>query len=913
MSTSPVTPVNSGSMNQSMESLPLPSTPIGNSMIIIGVFLASVCIGTVLGNLLVVLAIGLVKKLRTPSNFLIVSLAVSDLLVGLLVIPLATLNEVRGYWPLGEGMCDMYISFDVLMCTASILNLCAISIDRYLAITRPLQYAAKRTPKRMMLMILLVWLFSALISIPPMFGFKEPFVPGVCQYSSNMIYQVYATWGAFYIPLIVMLVLYGRILMLARHMAQADAKQKLVTESVTKSSTFNHTQYNAHSSLESDNNNEQFKTEQFQRLNQSTDYKSNGQINNVQNNNSMLTKEKYPLPPSELCRRRKPRPLRRFSYHGEGNQKSSDMSTTQTVRKPRVVSESSSMLSSIEQFEQRVKELRQLRAEFFAAPYTRHSISINLAHLKNRSIHKKDENLNSVTVSDHTANYSNNNITNQPMTPMSKNDTFQLTDTNRSRNSIFSPPLLSISHYFDESSHMNSLSQISEAAPNLYTPNTVNCDKYSSNLISPEEISCNIMMSSQETTPLIVSGMGTFSTSATTVSGRRDVYSPPSSSGTPPLSTRLVATGLNQPQPPTMSMHVARPRQRPFHTPRRSFTTANEYLHKNRPFLLGLPDYTIDRRCSTPSTSHNFPWNQITGRHVRKDVQRSLGQMTNTRTTTTTTTMTNDNNNNNSNVDNHGNITRASNTLQRKKSSDYDQISNFNVTSHLGSRTPSWAFAKLPVKKRHSRHQNESKAVKTLGVIMGCFCLCWLPFFIIALVDPIIKVTTGRNLEVPDVVRSIFLWLGYFNSTINPVIYVIFNRDFRLPFREILLCRCRGINARLRSQKYALEYGVATSNASGGGVAGGGGGGGGPPLINNENNNNSSLAGIGGVSGSISLQNKRRSQINTCNSNNNNGSYFDRLRSHTNLGYRQSTQIDNLNLPTGRYNRRQSGSVSFYR
>ncbi|KAH8860681.1 Octopamine receptor beta-2R [Schistosoma japonicum] len=96
--------------------------------------------------------------------------------------------------------------------------------------------------------------------------------------------------------------------------------------------------------------------------------------------------------------------------------------------------------------------------------------------------------------------------------------------------------------------------------------------------------------------------------------------------------------------------------------------------------------------------------------------------------------------------------------------------------------------------------------------------LSFLPFFFqFQLVVPIHKVVSGKDLEVPDVVRSICLWLGYLNSTINPIIYVIFNRDFRLPFREILLCRCRGMNARLRSQKYALEYGIGTSNASQGG------------------------------------------------------------------------------------------------
>ncbi|VDO94951.1 unnamed protein product [Schistosoma margrebowiei] len=182
-------------------------------------------------------------------------------------------------------------------------------------------------------------------------------------------------------------------------------------------------------------------------------------------------------------------------------------------------------------------------------------------------------------------------------------------------------------------------------------------------------------------------------------------------------------------------------------------------------------------------------------------------------------------------------------------------------------------------------------------------------------------------MDVPDVVRSICLWLGYLNSTINPIIYVIFNRDFRLPFREILLCRCRGMNARLRSQKYALEYGVATSNASqgGGGYTGGTVGVGftgagcrfsisGPSLTNNENNNiNSSINGITSVySGGINLYNKTRSPNNSYN-NTVNTYQLERFRNQSNLGFRHSGQIDNLNTSTGRYTRYQSGSVSFNR
>ncbi|XP_018650024.1 hypothetical protein Smp_156210 [Schistosoma mansoni] len=189
------------------------------------------------------------------------------------------------------------------------------------------------------------------------------------------------------------------------------------------------------------------------------------------------------------------------------------------------------------------------------------------------------------------------------------------------------------------------------------------------------------------------------------------------------------------------------------------------------------------------------------------------------------------------------------------------------------------------------------------------------------LVVPIHKVVSGKDLDVPDIVRS------YLNSTVNPVIYVIFNRDFRLPFREILLCRCRGMNARLRSQKYALEYGMATSNASqgGGGYTAGTVGVGfsgpgcgysfsGPSLPNNENNNIiSSITGITSVhSQGMNLCNKAKSQKNSHN-NTMNTYQLERFKNHTNLGFKHSGQIDNLNLSTGRYTRHQSGSVSFNR
>lgn len=193
---------------------------------IISTILAFLTCGTILGNVLVCQAVGMVKKLRTPSNLLIVSLAVSDLLVAVLVMPFAATYEVKGMWPLGQIFCDTWTSLDVMLCTASILNLCMISVDRYFVITRPFQYAVKRTPRRMAAMISVVWASSGLISIPPVFGWKSEWKPGECIVSQALGYQIYATIGAFYLPLAVMIFIYYRIYMVSSRIAKAEAKSQ---------------------------------------------------------------------------------------------------------------------------------------------------------------------------------------------------------------------------------------------------------------------------------------------------------------------------------------------------------------------------------------------------------------------------------------------------------------------------------------------------------------------------------------------------------------------------------------------------------------------------------------------------------------------------------------------------------------
>ncbi|XP_026296900.1 serotonin receptor 7 isoform X1 [Apis mellifera] len=197
--------------------------------ILIALVLGSIIVGTVIGNILVCVAVFLVRKLRRPCNYLLVSLAVSDLCVALLVMPMALLYEISGNWSFGAIMCDLWVSFDVLSCTASILNLCMISVDRFCAITKPLKYGVKRTPRRMIVYVSLVWLGAACISLPPLLimGNEHTYSetgPSHCVVCQNFFYQIYATLGSFYIPLFVMIQVYYKIFCAARRIVLEERR-----------------------------------------------------------------------------------------------------------------------------------------------------------------------------------------------------------------------------------------------------------------------------------------------------------------------------------------------------------------------------------------------------------------------------------------------------------------------------------------------------------------------------------------------------------------------------------------------------------------------------------------------------------------------------------------------------------------
>lgn len=213
------------------------------------IILCLLSVFVVLGNLLVVSAIWHEHQLHSVTNYLIASLAAADCLVGAVVMPFSIISEVIvGSWKFGPAWCDLWHSFDVLASTASIMNLCAISLDRYLAITNPISYPTKMTPKRVALLIVSLWTCSSLISFPAIMWWRvvgqgplqqlippptasplitttttmisvlsPDFLPNElepqyrCVFTDDTYYLLFSSIVSFYGPLCVMLYAYYRI------------------------------------------------------------------------------------------------------------------------------------------------------------------------------------------------------------------------------------------------------------------------------------------------------------------------------------------------------------------------------------------------------------------------------------------------------------------------------------------------------------------------------------------------------------------------------------------------------------------------------------------------------------------------------------------------------------------------------
>lgn len=219
----------------------------GGLRVLVGCVLFLLIVSTLLGNTLVCAAVVRFRHLRSKvTNLFVISLAVSDLFVAVLVMPWEAITEVTGTWLFGR-FCEVWIAFDIMCSTASILNLCIISVDRYWAIASPFKYERKMTQRVAFVMIGVAWTLSILISFIPVQlnwhqageeeaeevteevmdvmassgrNFTNSSNAGAatksCVANLNRTYAISSSFISFYIPVVIMIATYTRIYRIAQ-------------------------------------------------------------------------------------------------------------------------------------------------------------------------------------------------------------------------------------------------------------------------------------------------------------------------------------------------------------------------------------------------------------------------------------------------------------------------------------------------------------------------------------------------------------------------------------------------------------------------------------------------------------------------------------------------------------------------
>lgn len=183
--------------------------------VLLYVFLGLIAVATVCGNVFVIISIIYFKQLHVPTNFLILSLAVADLLVGLLVFPLSMTFTLTFCLIYENLFCKIRDSLDVSLCTCSILNLCCISVDRYYAVCHPLKYRSV-TLNATLIMILVSWAISAIVGGGIIFaGFSQGTCDEVC-FVDAVVANTTGPVFSFYLPAIIMVCIYFKIFLVAK-------------------------------------------------------------------------------------------------------------------------------------------------------------------------------------------------------------------------------------------------------------------------------------------------------------------------------------------------------------------------------------------------------------------------------------------------------------------------------------------------------------------------------------------------------------------------------------------------------------------------------------------------------------------------------------------------------------------------
>ncbi|CAG2163396.1 unnamed protein product [Oppiella nova] len=197
---------------------------------------------TIIGNILVITAVITTPKLQIRPNFLILSLSITDLSVGVFVMPFTAYYDVLKLsdWTFGPVMCDVYYMFIINLTSTSYLHLIVIAIDRYLSVTK-IQYSMNKSKSHVMAMIAFSWTFPPLITIWPILGWRDTRVytdrirKYVCYAAGNNVLVKYSIISVSLIGFCIIPTLYYRVYKKSIEFTKKCKNRKRVTFQKQKS------------------------------------------------------------------------------------------------------------------------------------------------------------------------------------------------------------------------------------------------------------------------------------------------------------------------------------------------------------------------------------------------------------------------------------------------------------------------------------------------------------------------------------------------------------------------------------------------------------------------------------------------------------------------------------------------------
>ncbi|KAF7260249.1 hypothetical protein EG68_02554 [Paragonimus skrjabini miyazakii] len=680
--------------------------------------LGTLILCTVIGNVFVVAAILLEKHLQGVSNYLIVSLAVADLMVATLPMPIAVINEVSEDWWLGDALCDFWICSDVLCCTASILHLVGIALDRYWAVTNA-EYIRRRTAKRIGFMIAIFWLLSLAISMPARFDYvrlstwiqptnlSSRLTEEVnCVINEEYGYTIFSNVGAFYMPMLFMIGIYVRIYQVARARIRRSRFRKNPNSTDVQSdcnlsarcpchrvgrffirccqNCFLGTAQHQHSSQELAKC--ITKTTCYQIS--STDWdKSHKPLE--KNKASSSTNNKVN---GSLCRIKN-----LFHKFGQNDFNSNGRTVFDAPKcKPNTMAD----------------ELEDTTSPGGLSLKNETNWNYSFSHRMNPSLRAFVPDASLDKTNDLYRRFWNGVSHSAPASTYNIDRLIALSNSTSDTN--------------DTSSTHSDRSELAEISSSNSALHSVKKSKMKS--IADGKKQKNGLYAIFKTLMVRKSYSGQSSTKwNTTVNNSK-------------LANIAVATIHTRGSHTENTVNDKRGCQNDDQAPQNSLKTPINAEPSTRSFLIS---------CGSDDA------NSV---HLRLEIKR--------------------------NVESKAERSTIDNKIISTDDNSTDSIAADNPMKSTHSEMTNLATATAALKRERLENRRERKAAVTLAIITGCFMLCWLPFFIEALLTPFYP-----ELRASRVVRSILLWLGYSNSLLNPIIYTIFSPDFRDAFRKILFGR----------------------------------------------------------------------------------------------------------------------------